>query len=69
MSTEQASQGLRVLRQKQILEKFGISASTLWQWVKAGRFPKPVAVGPNTVVWLQDEIDALLIARAKERRE
>ena len=69
MSLEHAPQrsGVRVLRQKQVLELLGISHSTLWEWVRKGRFPRPISLGPNTRAWLQSEIDAHLLARTKER--
>jgi prophage regulatory protein len=69
MSLEHAPQrsGVRILRQRQVLELLGISGSTLWQWVKDGRFPRPIPLGPNSVAWLQDEIDQHLLGRAKER--
>lgn len=28
-----------------------ISRSTLWEWVKEGKFPKPVKLGPKTTGW------------------
>ena len=28
-----------------------INHSTLWRWVKLGRFPSPVKIGPNTTAW------------------
>lgn len=28
-----------------------VAHSTLWQWVKDGRFPKPVKLGPRTTAW------------------
>lgn len=59
--------GVRILRQRQVLQLLGISASTLWDWVRRGRFPAPIALGPNTRAWLQSEIDEHLLARAKER--
>jgi prophage regulatory protein len=62
-----ARAGMRVLRRKQVLDLFQISASTLYNWISAGRFPAPIAVGDNTKVWLVDEVEALLIQRAKER--
>jgi prophage regulatory protein len=69
MTLEHAPQrsGVRVLRQKQVLELLGISHSTLWEWVRKGRFPRPISLGPNTRAWLQEEIDQHLLARAKER--
>ena len=29
----------------------GISPATCWRWVKAGRLPAPVKLGPNTTAW------------------
>jgi prophage regulatory protein len=59
--------GVRILRQRQVLELLGISSSTLWEWVRKGRFPRPISLGPNTRAWLPEEIDQHLLARAKER--
>ena len=62
-----ARSGVRVLRRKQILEMFGISNTTLWEWVRTGKFPAPIDLGPNTRAWLAEEVDAFLLQRAKER--
>lgn len=35
-----------------------ISPSTFWRLVRAGKFPKPVKLGPNTTAWLADEVHA-----------
>lgn len=57
-----------ILRTPTVQERLGgITRSTLWRWVKAGRFPKPVQLGPQAVGWLEHEIDAWLEARAAER--
>ena len=29
----------------------GVSAPTVWRWVKAGRLPMPQKLGPNTTAW------------------
>jgi predicted DNA-binding transcriptional regulator AlpA len=29
----------------------GISDATLYRWIKVGRFPQPVKLGPNVVAW------------------
>lgn len=29
----------------------GISAPTVWRWVKTGRLPAPKKLGPNTTAW------------------
>ncbi len=30
---------------------YGVGTATVWRWVKAGRLPKPLKVGPNTTAW------------------
>jgi predicted DNA-binding transcriptional regulator AlpA len=37
-----------------------ISKSTLWAWVKAGKFPKPVKLGPRVTAWPVDSIRHLV---------
>lgn len=37
-----------------------ISASTLWQWVREGKFPKPVKLGPRTTAWSVESVRAYL---------
>jgi prophage regulatory protein len=51
-----------LVRLKSILAPIGpipVSASTWWQGVKDGRFPKPTKLGPRTTVWKAEEIRAL----------
>ncbi len=37
-----------------------IDQSTLWRWVKAGRVPKPIKVGPQVRRWSRQECEAAL---------
>lgn len=50
----------RVLRLRQVLEIVPIAKSTLWLWVKEGKFPKPIKLGPKTTVWRFTDIEALI---------
>jgi prophage regulatory protein len=60
--------GLRVLRRKEVLERLGgISNTTLWLWVRTGRFPAPIDLGDRSRAWLEHEVDAWLLARADAR--
>jgi prophage regulatory protein len=34
---------------------------------RVGRFPHHIHIGPNTIAWLEDELDAYLAERAGER--
>jgi len=33
-----------------------IGRSTWWHWVKIGKAPAPIKLGPKTTVWLAEEI-------------
>ncbi len=51
------------VRLRQILQPDGplpISKSSWWAGIKAGRYPKPIKIGPRTTVWLVDDIRALI---------
>jgi prophage regulatory protein len=37
-----------------------VGKSTLWAWVKAGKFPEPVKLGPRTTVWRVADVRAWL---------
>lgn len=48
------------VRLPQVLAAFPVSRSTWLAGVKAGRFPKPVKLGPRTTAWRVADIRALL---------
>lgn len=37
-----------------------ISKSTLWSWIKDGKFPKPVKLGPRCTAWRVEDIRAFI---------
>jgi prophage regulatory protein len=49
-----------VLRRPDVLAQLGISNSTLHAWVKAGRFPPPLELGPRVRGWRRSTIEAFL---------
>jgi prophage regulatory protein len=48
---------LTFLRERQVLIRIPVSRATWWRWVKAGRAPKPVRLGPGIVAWRASDID------------
>lgn len=52
----------RFLRAKDVAELLGISRSTIYDMVQKGKFPKPVKLTPNTVVWRQSIVIAYMDA-------
>lgn len=45
---------------------FPVSKSTWWAGVKAGRFPKPVKLGPRITAWRVEDIRSLIERGSKE---
>ena len=58
MATHIPSTGF--LRLPQIMQLFPISRSAWWQGCRAGRYPKPIKLGPRTTVWRAEEIKAFI---------
>jgi prophage regulatory protein len=56
-----------LLRLKQILRLSPIGASTWWEGVRRGRFPKPVKLGPKTTAWRASDVLALIDSLPNDR--
>ncbi len=48
------------LRIKQILPFVGLSKTTINDWSKVGKFPKPIKLSPTIAVWKASDIHAWL---------
>jgi prophage regulatory protein len=57
----------RILRRRQVQERTGLARSTLYLYMKNGDFPKPCRLGPQTVGWLESEINAWIEDRMQGR--
>lgn len=67
-----AMPGSAFLRESQLVKKPGndapiipVSPATLWRWVRSGKFPKPMKVGPNTTAWRVADVRQWLQAQAQ----
>jgi prophage regulatory protein len=58
---------LRILRLPQIVDKTGLSQSTILREVDEGRFPRPIKIGRRAVGWVEDEISAWCQSRISAR--
>jgi prophage regulatory protein len=47
-----------ILRLPGVLHAAGFKRSTLYRLIAAGRFPRPVALGPRAVGWRESDITA-----------
>lgn len=46
-----------LLRLPQVAEITGLGKSTVWLWVKEGKFPKPIKLSPRVTVWKLSELE------------
>jgi prophage regulatory protein len=57
----------RLIRMPLVIERTGLSRSTIYARAKAGTFPKPVNLGNSLSAWVEDEVAAWVEARIAER--
>jgi prophage regulatory protein len=62
------SENPRFLRLNQVVEKTGVSRSTVYLYLNQGRFPKPVHVSERLVAWVESEVDAWMKERIAARK-
>jgi len=59
---------MRFLRVREVVPMVGFSKNTLYARVRAGTFPKPVALGPQTTAFLEGEVLDWMKAQATQCR-
>ncbi len=59
---------ITILRLPQVIARTGLSRSTIYAKVAAGKFPEPINLGGRAVGWLADEVEAWLVARVEATR-
>ncbi len=47
----------RILRLKDVIQKTGLSRSTIYAYMKEGRFPQAIRLGARAVGWRECEIE------------
>lgn len=52
-----------IYRKKIVLEKFGISETTLRRWMSDEGFPRPRQLGPRAVGWVAEQVGEWLDTR------
>ena len=46
-----------ILRWPEVHRRRGKSRTQIWRDIRAGKFPAPVQLGPNSIGWYEDEVD------------
>lgn len=67
--TDRAARGYSnsLLRRPEVETRTGLSRSTIYDWMKRGKFPQPVKLGERLVAWREGDITQWLETR--ETRE
>lgn len=52
-----------LLRRPEVEHRTGLSRSTIYDWMKRGEFPAPVALGARLVAWCESDVNAWLESR------
>lgn len=58
----------RLIRLDDVKIRTGLSRSTIYAWISANKFPKPINLGARSVSWIEREIDEWIIARISQSR-
>lgn len=53
---------------RQVQEVTGLSKSTIYLFIRQGKFKKPIQLGTRSVGWLQSDIEEFINARIKASR-
>lgn len=48
------------LREKQVRKLIPVAHSTLWAWVRSGRFPAPLKLSDRITVWRDSDVLAFI---------
>lgn len=58
---------IEFVRPAQAWRELGCSAATGWRWLKEGRLPKLVPLGPNSSAFIRSELEKAKAARINAR--
>jgi prophage regulatory protein len=54
---------MRFIRLPKVIEKTGLSKSTLYGLIASGKFPAQIQLGPRCVAWEEDKIEKWMLQR------
>lgn len=68
-SKQKLNLGNRLLRRPDVERKTGKSRSAIYAEISNGTFPAPVHIGKKSVAWLEEEVDAWIMAQVEKRNQ
>lgn len=58
----------KFIRLNQVKEKTGLSRSSIYQFIKEGKFPAQVKLGQRAAAWVDSEVDDWINYRISNRQ-
>jgi prophage regulatory protein len=59
----------KILRLPNVLDRTGLSRSTVYLRVTEGRFPRPMSLGARAVGWIETEVEEWIARQIEVSRE
>ena len=59
----------KILRLPDVLNRTGLSRSTIYLRVSQNSFPKPIALGSRAIGWVESEVDAWLAQQIEKAKQ
>jgi prophage regulatory protein len=59
---------MKIINLQRVTDKTTLGRSTLYAYMKAGRFPASILLGDRHVGWIEEEVDRWVEGRIKESR-
>jgi len=56
------------LRLPEVTRRVGLARATVYRDIAAGKFPKPIRIGPGAVAWIESEIEEWAQAQIRAAR-
>jgi prophage regulatory protein len=71
MQLNQRGEGMsrKILRLPIVLDRTGLSRSTVYLRVSEGKFPRPVSLGARAVGWIETEVEEWIAGQIEVSRE
>jgi prophage regulatory protein len=65
MPTHPVAPPTKILRRPAVVDRVGLSSTTIWRLERAGQFPRSIRLGPNSVGWREHDLEAWIAERAR----
>jgi prophage regulatory protein len=58
----------KLIKKEEVMKNTSLPHSTLYRYINQGLFPKPVKLGPRSVAWFEDEVEAWIKNLNRQRQ-